>query len=200
MEIPRAGRRSGIGSSRNLRGKRTPAAAARSRGNSPGHHPSRSPGAAEGAAGYGVYLTQLKLWPHSLSRPVGACHVLSHYPGRCPGLACYGPLALRFSSFKNALICAAPFSAPVLKPRVDDLVDDPCGGAAESGTSGKAGGLKRPERLKAAQPFGLEHFKINYSQGPKARNRPAQGNALGKRDRQWQAPTGRNNRCGHSFI
>jgi hypothetical protein len=46
----------------------------------------------------------------------------------------------------------------------------------------------------------LKHFKINDSQGPKARNRPAQGNALGKRDRKWQAPTGRNNRCGHGFI
>jgi hypothetical protein len=52
----------------------------------------------------------------------------------------------------------------------------------------------------SSKPRFLKHFKINYSQGPKARNRPAQGNALGKRDRKWQAPTGRNNRCGHSFI
>jgi hypothetical protein len=59
-------------------------------------------------------------------------------------------------------------------------------------------GSSKEEASRKAEA--LEHFKINYIQGPKARNRPAQGNALGKRDRKWQAPTGRNNRCGHSFI
>ncbi len=40
---------------------------------------------------------------------------------------------------------------------------------------------------------------MNYSRGPKARNKPAQGNALGKGDGTWQAPKGRNNERGRSF-
>jgi plasmid stabilization system protein ParE len=80
---------------------------------------------------------------------------------------------------------------PSAAERVLDAVDETFANIAKQPESGVAYPTRNPQ---------LEHFKINYSQGPKARNRPAQGNALGKRDRKWQAPTGRNNRCGHSFI